>query len=126
MLLILMPIMFIIICYCLSALAYRKTDYYKTTHKSYFTMRSDIGSYGEYLTYKYLKDYESDGARFLYNCYLPKDNGETTEIDVLMIHQSGIYVFESKNYSGWIFGSENQKTGRKLCLADVNVVKNIF
>jgi hypothetical protein len=26
-----------------------------------------------------------------------------------MIHSSGIYVFESKNYSGWIFGSENQK-----------------
>ena len=46
----------------------------------------------------------------LYNCYLPKDNGETTEIDVLMIHKSGIYVFESKNYSGWIFGSEHQKT----------------
>ena len=101
--------MFLLICYCVSAFAYRQTDYYKTTHKSFFAMRFDKGNYGEYLTYKYLRDYESDGARFLYNCYLPKENGETTEIDVLMIHRSGVYAFESKNYSGWIFGSENQK-----------------
>ena len=107
--LILLTITLIIIWYCLSAYAYRKTDYYKTTHKSFFTMRFDKGNYGEFLTYKYLRGYESDGARFLYNCYLPKDNDETTEIDVLMIHRSGIYVFESKNYSGWIFGSEHQK-----------------
>ena len=95
--------------YCLSSAAYKRTDYYKTTHKPFLTMRFDKGNFGEYLTYKYLCGYESDGAKFLYNCYLPKDNGETTEIDVLMIHKSGIYVFESKNYSGWIFGSEHQK-----------------
>lgn len=28
--------------------------------------------------------------------------GKTTEIDLLMIHEKGIFVFESKNYSGWI------------------------
>lgn len=109
MLLILLIIICVMICYYVSSSAYRKTDYYKTTHKPFLAMRSDKGSYGEYLIYKYLRDYESDGARFLYNCYLPKDNGETTEIDILMIHRSGIYVFESKNYSGWIFGSEKQK-----------------
>ena len=43
------------------------------------------------------------------NCYLPKGNGETAEVDLIFLHESGIYVFESKNYSGWIFGSENQK-----------------
>ncbi|MEH2957321.1 NERD domain-containing protein [Candidatus Merdisoma sp. JLR.KK006] len=25
------------------------------------------------------------------------------------MHESGIYVFESKNYSGWIFGTETQQ-----------------
>lgn len=99
----------IIIWYYLSSSVYKKTDYYKTTHKPFFAMRFDKGNFGEYLTYMYIRGYESDGAKFLYNCYLPKDNGETTEIDVLMIHKSGIYVFESKNYSGWIFGSEHQK-----------------
>lgn len=40
------------------------------------------------------------------NIYIPKSKGDTTEIDVLLIHTSGIYVFESKDYSGWIFGNE--------------------
>ena len=40
-----------------------------------------------------------DGASFLFNCYLPMENKETTEIDAIMIHHSGIYVFESKNYA---------------------------
>ena len=52
---------------------------------------------------------EANGAKFLFNVYIPKGNGETTEIDVLMICSKGIFVFESKNYSGWIFGSESQK-----------------
>lgn len=103
-------IVIMVIWYAVEAVLYRQTDYYKNTHKSYLSVRMDKGSYGEYLTYKYLKCYEEDGAKFLYNCYLPKENEKTTEIDVLMIHSSGIYVFESKNYSGWIFGSEKQKT----------------
>jgi len=31
---------------------------------------------------------------------------ETSEIDVVFITQKGIFVIESKNYSGWIFGDE--------------------
>lgn len=47
----------------------------------------------------------------MFNTYLPKgENGETTEIDVIMICYQGIFVFESKNYSGWIFGNEKYKT----------------
>ena len=71
---------------------------------------ADKGQYGEYLTYKYLKHFESNGAKFLFNVYVPKGDGETTEIDLLMICSKGIFVFESKNYSGWIFGKECKKT----------------
>ena len=46
--------------------------------------------------------------KVLRNVYIPKDNNETSEIDVLFITQKGIFVIESKNYSGWIFGSEKQ------------------
>ena len=42
----------------------------------------------------------------LRNIYVPKNNGETSEIDVVFITQKGIFVIESKNYSGWIFGDE--------------------
>ena len=44
-----------------------------------------------------------------FNCYLPTDKGETSEIDLMMLYASGVFVFESKNYSGWIFGSEDGK-----------------
>ena len=36
--------------------------------------------------------------------------GNTTEIDLIYIHESGIYVLESKNYGGWIFGNEWDRT----------------
>jgi len=48
--------------------------------------------------------------RFLFNVYLPTDSGGTSEVDLLMIHQKGIFVIESKNYSGWIFGNDTDKT----------------
>lgn len=99
-----------LIIYELSAIGYRQSDYYRVTHKPYYQVIFNKGNYGEYETYRRLRSFEKDDAKFLYNCYLQKDNGETTEIDVLMIHRSGIYVFESKNYSGWIFGDENART----------------
>lgn len=43
----------------------------------------------------------------LKNIYVPY-LGKTTEIDLVMIHEKGIFVFESKNYSGWIFGAADQ------------------
>ena len=45
------------------------------------------------------------GKKLLFrNIYLPKNNGETTEIDILLVSPKGIFVFESKNYSGYILG----------------------
>lgn len=40
---------------------------------------------------------------------LMKD-GKSTQIDNVLVTNKKIYVIESKNYSGWIFGSENSKT----------------
>ena len=99
-----------LVAYVINVWLYKKTDYYQVTGYSYLSMRMDLGRYGEYLTYRCLNSYVKAGAKFLFNCYLPRDNGETTEIDVLMIYKSGLYVFESKNYSGWIFGNERGKT----------------
>lgn len=87
---------------------HRKTAYYQITHVPYFRVRRNLGRYGEYLTYRYLREYEKEGAKFLFNLYIPKGENGTTEIDVLMISSNGLFIFESKNYSGWIFGSEHQ------------------
>lgn len=45
------------------------------------------------------------------NVLVPKEGPvvDEAELDVLMLHNRGILVFESKNYSGWIFGSADQK-----------------
>ena len=66
------------------------------------------GRHGEKLTERELKLVKLFGrkGRILRNVYVPKENGETSEIDVLFITQKGIFVIESKNYSGWIFGDE--------------------
>ena len=84
---------------------FKKTTYYKITHNTLSKIRSDVGCLGEYMCYKYLADYENTGAKFLFNVYIPRDD-TTTEIDVLMIHHTGLYVLESKNYDGWIFGTD--------------------
>jgi hypothetical protein len=88
---------------------YKHSAYYKITKRSYLSMALNVGLYGEYLIYNNLKAWEKYGAKFLFNVYVPTADGRTSEIDVLMINAQGIYVFESKNYSGWIFGNENQK-----------------
>lgn len=69
------------------------------------------GKYGEKLTERELKLVQFFGrkGKVLRNVYLPKDNGETSELDVIFITQKGIFIFESKNYSGWIFGDEKSK-----------------
>ncbi len=67
------------------------------------------GHYGEYLVdYALTKDNLKGRLVTFKNLILPY-KGRTTEIDVLMLHEKGIYVFESKNYSGWIFGSVDQR-----------------
>ena len=91
-----------------SVWGYKKTQYFKVTNKRLFSLFFDKGAYGEFLICRHLKKLPGE-CKWLFNIYLPKENGETTEIDVVLIHESGIYVFESKNYSGWIFGTETEK-----------------
>lgn len=102
-------ILILIVILIVRAIKYRKTSYYQITKIPYLSVKKDIGKYGEYLIYKRLKNFEEKNAKFLFNVYIPKEDEQTTECDVLMLTQKGIFVFESKNYSGWIFGSEKQK-----------------
>ena len=70
-----------------------------------------VGRRGEKLTERKLRLVSLFGrkGKTLRNVYIPKENGETSEIDVMYITQKGIFVFESKNYSGWIFGDESRQ-----------------
>ena len=46
--------------------------------------------------------------RQINNLILIDDNGKSHQIDHVEIRQNGIFCIETKNYIGWIFGSENQ------------------
>lgn len=99
----------IIICtYIVEQKQYKKTEYYQQTKNSYRHVRFNKGLLGEFYIYKNLKSLTGYG-RYLFNLYIPKNDRESTELDVVLLHESGIYVFESKNYSGWIFGTESQQ-----------------
>ena len=43
------------------------------------------------------------------NVTLPTEDG-TTQIDHIIVSKFGVFVVETKNMKGWIFGSPNQKT----------------
>lgn len=88
---------------------YEKTAYYLITRNSYSSIFNYDGRYTEYLTYEYLRQFENTGGKFLFNLIIPKMNGGTTEIDVLLICSKGLFVFECKDFGGWIFGNEAQK-----------------
>ena len=86
---------------------YRQSSYYQITKKPLSKLNQ--GEIGEYLIWRELKSFEKKGGRFLFNLYIPKANDETTEIDVVLIHPKGLFVIESKNYNGWIFGNERNQ-----------------
>ena len=89
---------------------YQESTYYKQTQVDYYDLHhGDIGRYGEFLVYDELKPLEKEGIRLLFNTYIPKPDGTTSEVDVIIISKCGIFVVESKNYSGWIFGDKYKK-----------------
>lgn len=48
--------------------------------------------------------------RHFHDLYLPRPDGQgTAQIDHVVVSSFGIFVIETKNYKGWIFGSEKQR-----------------
>lgn len=60
------------------------------------------GDWGERCIAKLLKN-RMAGAAIFQNVYVPI-NDRTTELDIVMVDRSGIYVFESKAFGGKIYG----------------------
>ena len=73
--------------------------------------KEGAGGLGEYLTEYALEHGNLPGRRAVFrNVLVPRSSGPTSEseVDVLMLHETGVYVMESKNYGGWIFGGADQ------------------
>ena len=68
------------------------------------------GKFGELAVSTHVKLYLSkDDYHLLNDCTLPDGKGGTTQIDHILLSRFGIFIIETKNYKGWIFGSERQK-----------------
>ncbi len=89
-------------------LKFKGSSYKNASGNSFIKTIFNAGNNGEYLTFAKLEKLKGDN-KIMTNLYIPRKDKSTTEVDMIMISQTGIYVFESKNYSGWIFGNEKQK-----------------
>ena len=75
--------------------------------------KADLGDYGEFLTFKEIVRWSSCHS-YNYKILRNLNIGTHCEIDLVWIHETGIYVFESKNISGQIYGDENSNQWCKI------------
>jgi restriction system protein len=66
-----------------------------------------VGEFIVNLSAKFLLDKEK--YHLIKNVTLPTEGG-STQIDHIIVSEFGVFVVETKNMKGWIFGSPNQKT----------------
>lgn len=66
------------------------------------------GAEGEYNVSRRLRKLNKKKYKTFNDVYI-KINGRSTQIDHLVISIYGIFVIETKNYKGWIHGSENSE-----------------
>ena len=66
-----------------------------------------VGEFIVNLSAKFLLDKEK--YQLIKNVTLPTEDG-STQIDHIIVSEFGVFVVETKNMKGWIFGGPNQKT----------------
>jgi len=68
------------------------------------------GWFGEHAVSKGLSRLDPTHYQTFHDLYLPRPDGKgTTQLDHVVVSPFGIFVIETKNYRGWIFGSEKQR-----------------
>ena len=68
------------------------------------------GIFGEFIINLSAKLFlDKEQYHLIKNVTLPTEDG-STQIDHIIVSKYGVFVVETKNMKGWIFGSPNQKT----------------
>ncbi|OHX68621.1 hypothetical protein NH26_18640 [Flammeovirga pacifica] len=81
----------------------------KSSSSISFTSKAEKqGKLGEYKVAKKLKKLSKTDYIIL-NDLLLKNGSSTTQIDHIVISRYGLFVIETKNYKGWIFGRDYQE-----------------
>lgn len=72
-----------------------------------------------------LRSYWLHGVyRLLNDVTIPNNRGSTTQIDHIILSIFGIFVVETKYYSGWIFGSAKSKRWTQVVYREKNSFQN--
>lgn len=105
-------IFFLILAYLIATLPHHtrfsKSDGSSAGRLGFAETLLDKGTNGEFLIYNHLEKM-GEPNKLLPNLHLPKSDGTMTEIGLVMIARTGIYVFEAKNYSGCVCGDEDSR-----------------
>jgi len=68
------------------------------------------GWLGEASVNRGLRRLDLSQYQLFHDLYLPRPDGKgTTQIDHIVVSPFGVFVIETKNYKGWIFGDEKQR-----------------
>ena len=80
-----------------------------------------VGEFIVNLSAKFLLDKEK--YQLIKNVTLPTEDG-STQIDHIIVSEFGVFVVETKNMKGWIFGGPNQKTWTQKIYKHSNKFQN--
>ena len=83
------------------------------------------GKIGEFLVAARIRNGLPEGEyEILNNIHLPIDDGATTQIDHIVVSRFGVFVVETKNYSGWIFADASSKVWTQTLYHAKNTFQN--
>lgn len=88
---------------------FRRSEYRTETGKRLKAVEKGKGTEGEYLTSLALEKKIRGNRRFVFNAYLPCRSGGSTETDIILVHERGIFVIENKNYGGQVKGRADRE-----------------
>lgn len=82
------------------------------------------GEMGEHYVSKILSSLDENEYKVFNDVMLRTKNGKTTQIDHIVISAYGIFVIETKNYSGWIFGNEKAEYWMQIIYKERHQFRN--
>ena len=81
------------------------------------------GKFGEFIVNSKVKSSLDEDYYLLKDVTLPSRDG-TTQIDHIIVSKFGIFVIETKNMSGWIFGDAKQRYWTQVIFKEKNRFQN--
>ena len=92
--------------------------------REFWAFGSGKGADGERNIYYLLRQQLPEGYEILNDVYLPSVEGETTQIDHVVVSEFGVFVVETKNWDGWIFGEEQSVVWTQCLFKKKSKVQN--